>query len=309
MIEQCELCHSRHSRVLFEGQDWLHGQTVKSQVMQCAECGLVYLWPRPENPLDGYPEDYAPHVGHESSADISYSAGHPSGLLRKAHLACKQADGPVLDVGCASGEFLAVVRDLDDRRTLWGMDISEQAARRARHERGINVWLSSVPGIPLPKESVSVVTLWHVLEHLPHPLAALRDLARTLQPGGALVLACPMHDSWEAKLFGRFWSGYDVPRHLFTFSRQTLPRMLDMAGYEYSEVLHVVRGYNSARISTAFWLQATSVAQKPPRLLRTLAALIGAGVALTGELLSWLFGNRRAIAVYVARKKQDTEAG
>ncbi|MBN1135261.1 MAG: class I SAM-dependent methyltransferase [Anaerolineae bacterium] len=309
MNEPCEVCGSTQNRLLFQGRDWLQGQPAEFQVVQCVECGLVYLWPRPEDPLAAYPEDYAPHVGQENSSDIAYSAGHRSGLLRKARLACRQADGPLLDVGCASGEFLSTMQHLDGGRTLWGTDISARAAYRARHQRGINVWLGSVTGLPLPNESASVITLWHVLEHVPSPVAALGDLARILQPHGALVLACPMHDSWEARLFGRHWSGYDVPRHLFTFSRQTLPRMLDMAGFEYSEVLQVVRGYNSARLSAAFWLQTTAVAGMPVHLLRVLAALLGAGVALACELLSWFFGNRRAIGVFVARKKQHTEGG
>ena len=309
MNDPCELCGSRHNTTLFEGHDWLQDQPVACSVVQCNDCGLVYLWPPPESPLAGYPEDYAPHVGHEDSADVAYSAGHRGGLLRKVHLACQQAGGPLLDVGCASGEFLAAVRALEGDRTLWGTDISAPAALRARHKRTLDVWLGNVPGLPLGDGSVSVITLWHVLEHLPHPLDALRELARALQPDGALVLACPMGDSWEARLFGRYWSGYDVPRHLYTFSRQTLSQMLDTAGFEHAEVLHVVRGYNSARLSTAFWLQTTAIAQRYPRLLRALAAVLGASVALAGEVLSWLFGNHRAIGVFVARKRPDTEGG
>jgi SAM-dependent methyltransferase len=198
---------------------------------------------------------------------------------------------------------------LDGNRTLWGTDISRQAALRARHRRDIDVWIGDLPGLALADGSVGVVTLWHVLEHLPHPLEALGDLGRALQPDGALVLACPMSDSWEARLFGRYWSGYDVPRHLYTFSRQTLSQMLDLAGFDYVEVPNIVRGYNSARLSAAFWLQTTAVGRRSRFLLRALTALLGAGVALGSELLSWVFGNHRAIGVFVARKRPVTESG
>jgi ubiquinone/menaquinone biosynthesis C-methylase UbiE len=305
MTAACTLCGSTRHRTLFEGRDWLHGQPVQAEILQCAECGLVYLWPRPARPLDNYPDEYAPHVGPRDSADIAYSAGHRPGLLRKARLVSQYGPGPLLDVGCAAGDFLAVVQGLANR-PLWGVDISDRAVRRARQRFGINAWLGTVPPLSLPDESVSVVTLWHVLEHLPQPLAALRDIARVLRPDGVLVLACPMADSWEARLFGRYWAGYDVPRHLFAYSRRTLPWMLQNAGFESSEVLHVVWSYNSARISSAFWLQRFSIFRRNPRLLGPTAALMGAGVALTLELLSQILDNRRAVAVFVARKRSAT---
>jgi ubiquinone/menaquinone biosynthesis C-methylase UbiE len=305
MTTSCALCGSTRHRALFEGRDWLYGQTVRAEILQCDECGLVYLWPRPARPQDYYPDEYAPHVGPRDSADIAYSAGHRQGLLRKARLVSQYGSGPLLDVGCAAGDFLAVVQGLANR-PLWGVDISDRAVRRARQRFGINAWLGTVPPLSLPDESVSVVTLWHVLEHLPQPLAALRDIARVLRPDGVLVLACPMADSWEARLFGRYWAGYDVPRHLFAYSRRTLPWMLQNAGFESSEVLHVVWSYNSARISSAFWLQRFSIFRRNPRLLGPTAALMGAGVALTLELLSQILDNRRAVAVFVARKRSAT---
>jgi SAM-dependent methyltransferase len=308
MTTSCALCGSTRHRALFEGRDWLYGQTVQAEILQCDECGLVYLWPRPARPQDYYPDEYAPHVGPRDSADIAYSAGHRQGLLRKARLVSQYGSGPLLDVGCAAGDFLAVVQGLADR-PLWGTDISDRAVRRARQRFGINAWVSTVPPLSLPDESVSVVTLWHVLEHLPQPLAALRDIARVLRPDGVLVLACPMVDSWEAGLFGRYWAGYDAPRHLFAYSRQTLPRMLQNAGFESSEVLHVVWSYNSARISSAFWLQKFSAFRKCPHLLRPVATLMGASITLTFELLSRICSNHRSVAVFMARKRTGTEQG
>jgi ubiquinone/menaquinone biosynthesis C-methylase UbiE len=306
MTRRCELCGSERGYVLLKGRDWLHGQPGQANVCRCGECGLIYLWPRPATLLDSYPEEYAPHVGGHESADIAYSAGHQGGLMRKAQLVSQSKGGVLLDVGCAAGDFLAAVQNLDSRRLL-GTDLSDRAVRRARQRFGIQAWVGTVPALPLPSASVGVVTLWHVFEHLPHPVAALRDIARILEPDGVLILACPMADSWEARLFGRYWAGYDVPRHLFAYSRQTLPPLLQRVGFEPSEVLHVVWSYNSARISSAFWLRRFSIFQQHPRLLRRTAALMGAVVALAFEGLSWIGGNRRAVAVFVARKRSNME--
>jgi SAM-dependent methyltransferase len=303
MIARCELCGSERNHSLFAGRDWLYGQAVQSEVLQCDACGLAYLWPQPVRPLDNYPPDYAPHVGRRDSTDIAHSTGHRGGLLRKAKVACKYGQGPLLDIGCAASEFLAVVHSLGER-PVWGMDLSERALQHARGHLGMNVWVGDVPRLPLPNESVGVVTLWHVLEHLPHPLAALRDISRVLRPDGVLILACPMVDSWEAKVFGRYWAGYDVPRHLFAYSHQTLHRTLRHAGFEASEVPNVVWGYNSAKISSAFWLQRFSLFRLNPRLLRKAAALLGAATAMTFALLSGILRNRRTVAVFVARKRR-----
>lgn len=305
MNNLCALCGSTHNHILFRGRDMLHGLAVQSNVLQCNECGLIYLWPRPATPLESYPDEYAPHLEQRNSDEITYSAGHRSGLLRKARVVSQYGSAILLDIGCASGEFLAIMRGYD-QWPLLGMDISPKAVHRAYKRSGLPVWVGDVPRLPLPDESVGTVTLWHVLEHLPQPLMALQEIARVLRPDGVLALACPMVDSYEAKLFGRYWSGYDVPRHLFAYSRRTLPRLLRNAGFSCAEVLHVVWGYNSARISSGFWLQELPIFQRNPRFLRLAATLTGGGAAIAFELMSKLFGNRRAVAVFVARKHSGT---
>ena len=308
MNSPCALCGATRSLALFEGRDWLHAQPTQAKILRCEECGLVYLWPKPSRPLDSYPEDYAPYLGQPSEGDIVHSPGHRGGVLRKATLASQYHTGPLLDIGCAAGEFLSAVDELDDG-TLLGTDISRKAVWHARQRLGLDVWVGNVPGLPLLDGSLSIVTLWHVLEHLSDPVAALSDIRRVLSPEGVLVVACPMADSWEAKVFGRYWSGYDVPRHLFTFSRQTLPRLLREAGFEPVEVRHVVRGYNSAKISSSFWLQGIPILRKHPELLRLAASLMAGPAALAFSWLSWLLGNRGAVGVFVAHKRPGGEAG
>jgi len=308
MNARCELCGSEHCSRLFKGQDWLYGLAVQSEVVRCDDCGLIYLWPQPVRPLDFYPYNYAPHVGQPkpASADVACSIGRRRGLLRKARLANQYQQRALLDIGCAAGEFIAVIRALDGWM-LWGMDRSERAVRHARQYFGVDVWVGDVPGLPLPNRSIGVVTMWHVLEHLPQPLAALRDIARVLQPDGVLMLACPMVDSWEAWMFGRYWAGYDVPRHLFVYSRQTLQRMLRQAGFEASEIPNVVWGYNSAKISSAFWLRKFPAFRYSPFPLHRMAALMGASAAMVFWLLSHTFGNRGSVAVIVACKRLSAE--
>ncbi len=70
-----------------------------------------------------------------------------------------------------------------------------------------------------------VVTMWHVLEHLPEPVAALERAAELLAPGGRLIVSVPNNDSWQARLGGDDWLHLDIPRHIYHFT----PRSLTLA--------------------------------------------------------------------------------
>ena len=295
---RCAVCGSGERHVLFEAEDLLYGMAVRSDVVTCDSCGLIYLWPQPSRPQDYYPSEYAPH--DPESADIACSIGRNTGLLRKAQVVQRYGRGGLLDIGCAAGEFLATLQSLDGR-SLWGMDRSQEAVLSARRRFGLHVWQGDAPGLPFADQTMGTVTMWHVLEHLPHPVAALQDVARVLCADGVLIVACPMADSWEARLYGRYWAGYDVPRHLYTFSRQTLPRLLQQAGFEAFEVPGVVWGYNSSKISSALWLQRRLL-RRGSQLLRSSAALLGAGASSVFWLLSKMSSEHGSVAVFVAHK-------
>ena len=301
MTHHCILCGSERSSLFFRGHDWLHDSQVVADLLQCASCGLIWLWPQPASALEAYPHSYAPHQGINATTGVARGYGQRRGLARKVRLAQLYGLGPFLDIGCAAGDFLEAMRD-QGAGPLLGMDIHEKAVQLARERSGALVWVGSELALPLVEGSIGTVTLWHVLEHLPRPLEALREIMRVLATEGVLLLACPMADSWEARLYGQHWAGYDVPRHLFAFSRKTLPCLLEQVGLAPTEVRGVVYGYNSARLSAAFWLRQFSFFRARPRWLNVTATMLGACSALACELLSRLFGSHRAVAVYVARR-------
>jgi SAM-dependent methyltransferase len=98
----------------------------------------------------------------------------------------------------------------------------------------------SLLDIELAPERFDVITMWDSLEHLHHPLASLRKAAAGLKPGGLLVLSTPTASSIDARIFGRYWIGYELPRHLTFFSNRTLEEMLGRAGFRVVDerVLH-----------------------------------------------------------------------
>jgi SAM-dependent methyltransferase len=203
--------------------------------------------------------------------------------------------GTLLDVGCGSGDFLAVMQSAPGWRVV-GIEPDQQAAEYARRERGLDVRQGQLPQPEIDGAQFDIITLWHVLEHTPAPQATLAEVRRLLKRNGRLIVAVPAGDSWEARAFGRNWAGYDVPRHMVTFTRPSLERLLKGAGFELKEQSGVIRGLASLQVSLDWWLQAHS-----PFGAR-IRSLLAAG------LLAWVYlwmrlrdGARVGVAVYIAR--------
>lgn len=303
MIARCPLCGSNRTESLFEGSDFLYGAPIQAEIMQCRQCGLAYLWPQPDESSENYPEEYAPYVAQQDSSDIAYSIGYQRGLVRKAKLASAHQNGPLLDIGCAAGQWLAVLQSYASGHLLWGMDIRREPVKKATRLPSIEGWVGTATRLPLLDETLSVVTMWHVLEHLRYPVVTLSEISRVLRKDGTLILACPLLDSLEAEIFGPYWAGYDSPRHLFFYSRETLQRILREAGFELSEIPGVVYGFNSARISSAFWLGRHKFFRHNPGFLRGAAAMIGVSVAAAADLISRVSRNQRSVGVFLARRR------
>jgi 2-polyprenyl-3-methyl-5-hydroxy-6-metoxy-1,4-benzoquinol methylase len=147
-----------------------------------------------------------------------------------------------LDIGCGDGEFLGVLHQLG-----WechGTELTEVTARRASAVAGLRIRTGALASDSFEPETFDVVSLWHVLEHLPNPDRTLRDCASWLREGGLLLLAVPNLDSWQARLFRGAWFHLDPPFHLHHFGPRSLARALAAAGFEVLETRHLSWQYN-----------------------------------------------------------------
>jgi ubiquinone/menaquinone biosynthesis C-methylase UbiE len=86
-------------------------------------------------------------------------------------------------------------------------------------------------------EHFDVISLWHVLEHVSNLDSRMNQLERILKPEGIIILALPNHNSYDAHYYQSYWAGYDVPRHLWHFTPETVKRLAENYNFKIEEIL------------------------------------------------------------------------
>jgi SAM-dependent methyltransferase len=152
-----------------------------------------------------------------------------SALSLLAQLRRHHPPGRLLDVGCATGDFLAAARD--DGQQGEGIELSDWSSRIARarglrvHQEYLEAFAATHPG------EFDFVTLWGVIEHFANPRAEIRHIADLLKPGGILALWTGDVDSVTSRLLKRKW-WYWQGQHIQYFSRRSLTKLVEDAGLE-----------------------------------------------------------------------------
>lgn len=265
----CIWCGQEEADLLFSRRDRL-GDEVFSY-FRCAGCGLIRLEPRPSSAEMSryYPEEYEAFQDRRENPLFRWGRRRLWHRRVQAIRRYLPQPGRALDVGCATGEFLEILRRQGWRVT--GLEPNPQAAEQARRRLGAEaVQRAGLEEASFPQGSFELITLWDVLEHLENPPAALRRLSGWLHPDGLLALGVPNLESWDARLFGPAWIGWDAPRHLYLFPDATLREMLAAAGLFVLESPCLYGGYGPLILSLDFALQKYG---EKARLLRHLVAL------------------------------------
>jgi 2-polyprenyl-3-methyl-5-hydroxy-6-metoxy-1,4-benzoquinol methylase len=216
---------------------------------------LVYLNPRPatEDLIHLYPDEYDQYEPRSTHGNLLGRLDQGYGFFKRCRAVLQhKSDGRLLDIGCATGNFLAAMQRYPGWE-VYGVEISPFASAYARDVLGLNVHTGTLETAQLPVEDFDVITLWDVIEHMPDPLESLGRMYRLLKPGGMLIMRTPNLNSWDARLFGRYWIGYELPRHLYVFSRATLGSMITMAGFMVEDI-EVTYGSHAAAMSSVRFL-------------------------------------------------------
>jgi 2-polyprenyl-3-methyl-5-hydroxy-6-metoxy-1,4-benzoquinol methylase len=115
--------------------------------------------------------------------------------------------------------------------SVTGLDVSAAAVATVERKLGVPALLGSLPHPDLERGSFDVITMWHSLEHVHHPLPILQAARELLAPGGKILVAVPNFAGLPFEWFGPSWFALDLPRHLVHFTPNTLIAMLAKAGF------------------------------------------------------------------------------
>lgn len=178
----------------------------------------------------GAPDGYFDYLGSEQLVGAEYEA-------RLALLLRHVAAGRLLEVGCATGGFLACARS---RFEVQGVDVSAFAVAEAR-EKGLDVRQGDVESAPGLEGPFDAAALFDTIEHLPAPRAALLRVSELLRPGGVVVLSTGDASSLVARASGRRWRLMTPPQHLWFFTRASMEALLARAGFEVLSITHAWR--------------------------------------------------------------------
>lgn len=201
------------------GYKWTPEVGKSYRFVRCCDCGHVYASPRLRDMYKYYVDN----------VDSAYLANAPLRVATARRVLEKirqlQPGGRLIDVGCATGDFLAVAREYYD---VEGLELSSWA--RAEAERkGLKVRAELIADMT-ERDAFDVATLWGVVEHLEYPLDEMQRLNRVLKPGGLICFWTGDVDNFLARWFGRRW-WYVMGQHTQMFSRSSLQRLMAAAGF------------------------------------------------------------------------------
>lgn len=190
---------------------------------------MLVTQPQPEN-LDPY-YNSAAYISHtdasETFVDKIYQGVKKINLKSKFKIVQRHTSGKkLLDVGAGTGDFLVVAK-----KNGWivnGVEPNSTANIKAS-EKGLNLKYSLDD---FSYEKFDVITLWHVLEHVPNLTNQVTRLSNLLGEGGTLIIAVPNFKSFDALYYKNFWAAFDVPRHLWHFSKTAITKLFQKEDME-----------------------------------------------------------------------------
>jgi len=244
--------NSQSLEVLFQCKNYAVSQEEFS-ILQDKEAELLITSPQPAGGnLHKYYEsaDYISHTDSKKTViDQMYQWVKRRALNSKVNLIDRlaQEKGNLMDIGCGTGDFLVACKKNGWNTT--GIEPSEKARKlgleKLESSSGQNTNGSIFQDIKEYRNTVEkdkvetkfdVITLWHVLEHVPVITEYVKELHNLLADNGTLVLAVPNHKSYDAKIYGKFWAAYDVPRHLWHFSKRSISLLFSQVQMEIIEI-------------------------------------------------------------------------
>ena len=181
-------------------------------------------------------EDYISHTNSKRNLfEKAYHIVRRISLKKKLNLinSFSKDTNNLLDIGCGTGDFLQMAQN--NNWTVFGIEPNEQA-RNIANKKTNNAVFNIEQLLQFHEHTFDVITLWHVLEHLPNLENHIKQFKKLLKPNGVLIIAVPNYTSFDASYYKHFWAAYDVPRHLWHFNKTAISKLVSKQSMEVIKI-------------------------------------------------------------------------
>ncbi len=224
---KCDLCGCDEWRAVYVGMD--HNGRRPMRIARCTQCGLMSQNPRR---TIGVATEHYRQLDNAASMDEGAAQRKSAFELELARLESMTSGRRMLEVGCASGNFLCVARDRG--WDVWGVEPTQACVEFARSRYGLRVHAGVLAAVDFGEARFDIITMSYVLEHIPDPSAVIGDAIRLLAPDGILYLTVPNCGSLEVRLRLRLGAFSGSPEadagHMHFFSRETIGGIIAKRG-------------------------------------------------------------------------------
>jgi len=227
IVPICPICKSGHVQEEFIVPDNEYGLAYKAKYVHCADCGCLYQSPMPnDSQLSSfYPETYHSMLSKSIIARIKNNMRLNS--LKKD----LNAGDTFMDYGCGNGSFILYASEKCPENKFLGYEIGAENSTTLYNDGKVTIIRGSFDYLMENMPNCSVISMHHVIEHLPDPNETIRQLSKKLLPNGLIIGQTPANDSFERSLFKTRWSGFHAPRHTVVFSRKSITKTFAETGF------------------------------------------------------------------------------
>lgn len=235
----CPVCNTISQSHYLNSSDFLLTREDFSLV-KCEACGVVYTNPRicEQTIGDYYAPDYTSYAASRDNKLKRHIKNLAKFIYHDEHqkIACllqKNNVRTVLEVGPGNGSLITYLHENGFEVT--GIELDDACVERIK-TMGIACYQGTLEGVKDQLLTYDAVIMCQVLEHVYHPKISLKIIHSVLSDNGLLYLSVPNIASYEARLFGKYWRGLDLPRHITHFSSETLDSLLNNSGYSVDKI-------------------------------------------------------------------------
>ena len=232
LLDKCPVCLNKNLAKKLHCTDHTSSKE-KFTIVSCETCDFTFTNPRPKDKSlgDYYKSDM--YISHTNSSkglfNWMYQTVRKYAIGTKLTLLKSVTDFEChLDIGCGTGEFLNACQQAGFK--VKGIEPSKLARKQAINNYSLSV--SEDTNLEQFKDAkFDSISMWHVLEHVPNLIKTITEFQRILNKNGKVIIAVPNHKSWDANYYKEYWAAWDLPIHLWHFSKETIELLFNKNGF------------------------------------------------------------------------------